>query len=239
MGAPQKSSPAPLLTNGQPAGPSTHAVGLPASNATQADVAGLTQNSDEFYVLDKDDNAAMHVDVTAAVIPSGRAVVMTEMKKNFDRLVVEPFCWFHNQYTYREEHIRIQRATLPQTLETNAENITKMVNADRALPPRNMRNLVRAEAHKINDGNEREIASLRTQIEKLHSKFGAESKQKSKKEKKKKKKDSPAADKKDFHCSRGKAVATGSANEHRGRAALGAESKQKSKKRKEEKEKES
>merc|ERR1711966_246681 len=110
---------------------------------------------------------AMGVDATAAVIPNGRAVVMAEMKKNFDRLVVEPIRWFHNQYTYREEHIRIQRVTLPQALETNAEDITAMVNADLALPPRNMRDLVRAEAHKVNDGNEREIASLRTQIEKL------------------------------------------------------------------------
>merc|ERR1711966_565184 len=124
-----------------------------------------------------DDVAAMNVDVTAAAIPSGRAVAMTEMKNNFDRLVVEPIRWFHNQCTYREEYIRIQRATLPQTLETSAEDIAEMVNADLALPPRNMRDLVLAKAHKINDGNEREIASLRTQIEKLQSKLGAESKQ--------------------------------------------------------------
>ena len=160
----------------------------------------------------------MDVNVTAATVSSGRDVVMTDMKNNFDRLVVEPLHWFHNQYTYREEHIRIQRATLPQNLETNAEDIAEMVNADRALPPHNMRDLVRAEAHKINDGNKRKIAPLHAQIEKLQSKLGMEFKQKPKKEKKKKKQDSPAADKKDFHRSRGKAAATGSANLHRERA---------------------
>ena len=218
--APQESSLAPLPAGGQLAELETPATKPPAPGAAQADVAGLTQNSDEFYALDVSGDVEMNDDAAAAAVPSGRATVMAEMKKNFERLVVEPVRWFHNQYTYREEHIRIQRATLPQTLESNAEDIADAVNADRALPPRNMRDLVRAEAHKINDGNEKEIASLRAQIAKLQSKIDTEPGQKSKKEKKaKKKKNSPPADKKDFHRSRGKAAATGSAKQHRGRAA--------------------
>ena len=215
---PQKSSTAPLPAGGQPTNLVAPAAKPPTPNVAPADVAGLTQDSDEFYAPDTPDAAAMDVDDASATIPTGRAVVMSEMKRNFERLVVEPLRWFHNQYTYREEHIRIQRATLPQALDSSAEDIAETVNAERALPPRNMRDLVRAEAHKINDGNEREIASLRAQVEKLQFKLGVKPKQKSKKEKKKKKKDSPSADK-DFYRSRGKAAATGSANQHRGRAA--------------------
>ena len=206
----------PLLTNG----PELRAAApAPAPAANAQNVNGLSQNNDTFYAAAEDADAMETNDATATAaagvsIPSGRSVVLTELYKNFGRLVIEPTRCFVNQHTYREEHIRIQRATLPQALESNAEDIAEQVNGERALPPRNMRGLVRAEAHKINDTTTSEIASLRAQVEKLTT----ESAKKKKKEKKKNK-DTSASSKKDFHRSRGKAAATGSANHHRGRAA--------------------
>ena len=125
----------------------------------------LTQPNDDFYATAGD---AFTEDADTSVkpavntpVPSSRSVVLTELFKNFERLVTEFTCWFVHQYHYKQEHIRTCQVILPQDLEVNAEDIAKQVNNERALFPRNMRGLVRVEAHKINNSTKREVASLR------------------------------------------------------------------------------
>ena len=81
---------------------------------------------------------------------------------------MEKHClWFKTQHDYKEGHKCIQKATIPQALDASAEAIADQVNGEHALPPQNMRGLFREEAHKINDVTEREIASLRSKLEKF------------------------------------------------------------------------
>ena len=154
----------------------------------------------------------------------------------------EPTRLFRLQHEYREEHKRIQRAMRSDAIDASAEEIAEQVHGERTLPPRNMRGLAREEAHKINDATAREIASLRSQLEKLRADLGGEppasrrSRTRADKNKNKTRNKNPSANasdnkrskkkrggggktNEDFRRSRGKAAGKGAATQPRGRAA--------------------
>ena len=146
-----------------------------------------------------------------------------EMAKGHRLYIAAPTASFHEQYRRKTEAERIRRATLPRNLEESADAIAEELAGERALPPRNMRGLVRAEAHAINDTSVAEIASLRAKINKLEAFLGGSKKAKPKSSDKgstnnKKPSSGTNAKKQNFRNGMNKAAASGQATQPRGRA---------------------
>ena len=154
----------------------TAAQPVPAEPAP--DINAFTEDNKEmtqFYAADKSahtpikqgDTSVARASNQSPNASSERAEVLANLFRGFNWLVEDPTRLFRIQYKYREEHKRIQRALMPDVVNASAEATTEQVHGKRSLPPRNMRGLVREEANKINDATAREIASLRSQLEKI------------------------------------------------------------------------
>ena len=161
-----------LLANGSALGarvgslPPAAPASVRSPTAVDQGIAPLTQEDQEIAKFYAANNGA-HTPKTqnnAAVVPTGDASPST-------RLVEDPLRWFLDYYNYKEEHKRIQHATLPQALDKSTEAIDNQVNGERALLPLNMRGIVREEAHKINNTKDRKIASLCSQLKNLKTKI--------------------------------------------------------------------
>ena len=107
--------------------------------------------------------------VTPPAVAGGRALVITEMARAHRLYVAEPTARFHDQYRRKQEADRIRQATLPRNLDDNAEAVAGELAAERAVAPKILRGVVRAEAHAINDAASAQIASLRAKVDALES----------------------------------------------------------------------
>ena len=83
------------------------------------------------------------------------------------KAVHEPMELFDAQVKLSEKSKRIKKATLRPQLDDTAERVANIVNAERPVAPATLRGLVREEAESNTSLLEREVQSLKAQMENL------------------------------------------------------------------------
>ena len=101
------------------------------------------------------------------VIVGGKGVLIQMLLDLVVKAVHEPMELFDTQVKLSEKSKRIKKATLRPQLDDTAERIANVVNAERPVAPATLRGLVREEAVSTTSALEREVQSLKAQMENL------------------------------------------------------------------------
>ena len=118
---------------------------------------------------DGNEDEVMEDDAPEVVVIGGRDVIIRAVRD----LAVKGFFnsteIFDKQVRLQEESKRVKKATLKPQLSSAAERIAAIVNAERPVAPATLRGLVREEATSNTSQMERELQSLKAQMELLMS----------------------------------------------------------------------
>jgi len=126
--------------------------------------SGVRFEEDEFEEVEMMDN----ITITPAVI-GGRGVVIKAILDLVVNAIVNPMEAFDKQVRTQEEAKRVKKATLKPQLSSSAERIAAILNGERPATPATLRGLVREEATNTTSKMERELQTLRAQMETLLS----------------------------------------------------------------------
>ena len=115
------------------------------------------------------EDVEMEDDTPEVEVIGGRDVIIRSVRDLIVKGFFNPMEMFDKQVKLQEESKRVKKATLKPMLSNAADRIANVINAERPVAPATLRGLVREEASNNTSQMERELQSLKAQMELLMS----------------------------------------------------------------------